>query len=388
MSPQPNLALSHKLKDTVDAPQVPAPARVRGGQGLGKYLRGYRLKMALKRVKARARLWMLRHVQSRPRLASLYYAVFDDSLSREAAGVAAGRVRYRNDTRGSNASYFLLRRNIHRLEKGLIMRPRRPVFAADYLAETIDVYARAIGHGEGITIEEHRWARDVLHAYFEAVETSHPDIAAQWRRFQSIDANDVAQPSSSPRIPYARDLAQPSPVDFDSFMALSMRRRSVRWYEDRPVPRELVDRAISAAAQAPSACNRQPFVYRIFDDPERARRLAAIPLGTKGFGDKLMAVVVLVGRLRAYPEARDRHAIYVDGGLSAMAFMYALETLGLSSCPINWPDVQPQERMIAKELGLEPDERVIMLIAYGWPDPTGMVPFSSKREHLQIRQYN
>jgi len=70
-----------------------------------------------------------------------------------------------------------------------------------------------------------------------------------------------------------------------------------------------------------------------------------------------------------------------------MAFMYALETLGLSSCPINWPDVQPQERMMAQELGLAPDERVIMLISYGWPGPTGLVPFSSKREHDQLRQF-
>jgi nitroreductase len=347
----------------------------------------YRLKLALRRAKKKAVWWMLPHLQSRPRLASFYYAIFDDSLSREAASVAAGRVRYRNDTLGSNLSYYLLRRNVHRLEKGLIMRPRRPVFATDYLAETIDVYARAIGHDNGLTVEEHHWARDVLRAYFAAVDVSHPDIAPQWRKFQSLDANEGVQPSSPLRVPYARDLQQPPPVDFDSFMALSIRRRSVRWYEDKPVPRELVDKAISAAAQAPSACNRQPFVYRIFDDPERARQLAAIPLGTKGFGDKLIGVVVLVGRLRAYPETRDRHAIYVDGGLSAMAFMYALETLGLSSCPINWPDIQPQEQIITKELDLEPDERVIMLIAYGWPDPTGLVPFSAKREHQQIRQY-
>jgi nitroreductase len=349
---------------------------------------GYRLKSAVKRVRAKAARWMLQHIQSRPRLASFYYAIFDDSLSREAAGVAAGRVRYRNDTYGSNPSYYLLRRNIHRLEKGLIMRPRRPVFAADYLGETIDVYARAVGHRNGLTIEEHHWARDVLRAYFAAVDVANADVAPQWRKFQSLDANEGEQLSAPLRVPYERDLRQLPPVDFDSFMALSFRRRSVRWYEDKPVPRELVDKAISAAAQAPSACNRQPFVYRIFDDPKRARRLAAIPLGTKGFSDNLTGVVVLVGRLRAYPEARDRHAIYVDGGLSAMAFMYALETLGLSSCPINWPDIQPQERMMTEELDLEPDERVIMLIAYGWPDPTGMVPFSSKREHQQIRQYS
>ncbi|SVE23497.1 uncharacterized protein METZ01_LOCUS476351, partial [marine metagenome] len=35
---------------------------------------------------------------------------------------------------------FLLRRNVHRLEKGLLMRPRRPVFGLKYIEELVNVY--------------------------------------------------------------------------------------------------------------------------------------------------------------------------------------------------------------------------------------------------------
>jgi nitroreductase len=349
------------------------------------------LKATARRLRSEPLWWLLSFLATRPRMAALYYALADDSLSREAAGVIAGRVRYRRDNVSEAPTYFLLRRNTHRLEKGLIMRPRRPVFAAEYLAETVQIYALALRNSPtDQPTGELLWARDVLREYFAAVDVTHAQIAPQWRKFQKLESRTdggLDDPSQANRVPYARDLAGPRPVEFDNFMALSMRRRSVRWYLDKPVPRELVDRALTAAAQAPSACNRQPFVYRIFDDPDRAHQLAAIPLGTKGFSDKLPSVVVLVGRLRAYPQERDRHAIYVDGALSAMSFMYALETLGLSSCPINWPDCQPQERMMAKELGLEPDERVIMLIAYGWPDPSGLVPYSAKREHDQLRRF-
>ncbi len=324
------------------------------------------------------------YVANKPRLASIYFAVLDNSLSREAAAVAAGRAQYTKDTFAIGASYFLLRRNIHRIEKGIIMLPRRPVFALDYLPETIDVYARALD--SGLSNEEQFWAYDVLSEYFAIVDQSDPIVAREKTRFEVLTPPQKPE-SSTKRTPYHRDLEKVPPVSFERFMELSMRRRSVRWYLNKPVPRNLVDRALEAATQAPSACNRQPFVYRIFDDPARARELAAIPLGTKGFAHKLMGVVVLVGRLRAYPEARDRHAIYIDGSLSAMAFMYALETLGLSSCPINWPDAEPQESTMAKEIGLDPDERVIMLIGYGWPDPEGMVPYSSKREHEQLRIY-
>jgi nitroreductase len=349
------------------------------------------IKAKYRRARSAPLWWLLSFLSTRPRLAGIYYAIADRSLSREAAGVIAGRVQHRRENESEAATYFLLRRNTHRLEKGLIMRPRRPVFAADYIAETVQIYERALRSSsmEPSSLEL-LWARDVLREYFAAVDVAHPQIEPQWRAFQKLEGLIQCSSTDLPqqnRVPYARDLSGPRPVEFNDFMALSMRRRSVRWYLDKPVPRELVDQALTAAAQAPSACNRQPFVYRIFDEPERAHQLAAVPLGTKGFSDKLPSVVVLVGRLRAYPQERDRHAIYVDGGLSAMSFMYALETLGLSSCPINWPDVQPQERIMTKELGLAPDERVIMLIAYGWPDPDGLVPFSAKREHSQLRRF-
>ncbi|RIV83048.1 nitroreductase family protein [Aurantiacibacter zhengii] len=320
-----------------------------------------------------------------PRVARAYFATLDDGLSREAAAVAAGRARYKKDTYSPQTSYYLLRRNVHRLEKGLIMRPRRPVFAVEYLPETIDVFIRAIESAD--RNEEHRWAIDVLHEYFNAVDGTHPVISREKERFEAAAPKQKEMTGSTKMAPYKRALNGQSPVDFDDFMKLSIRRRSVRWYLDKPVPRELVDKALEAAAQAPSACNRQPFVYRIFDEPARARELAAIPLGTKGFAEKLTGVVVLVGRLRAYPQVRDRHAIYIDGALSAMSFMYALETLGLSSCPINWPDIEPQESLMKNAIGLEPDERVIMLIAYGWPDAEGLVPYSAKREHAQLREY-
>ncbi len=68
-----------------------------------------------------------------------------------------------------------------------------------------------------------------------------------------------------------------------------------------------------------------------------------------------------------------------DASLAAMQFMLALETLGLASCPINWPDIEPLERRMDRELGLPPHLRPVMLIALGYPDPKGGVPYSAKK---------
>jgi len=150
----------------------------------------------------------------------------------------------------------------------------------------------------------------------------------------------------------------------------------------------MIEQAAQAALQAPSACNRQPFRLEIFDHPESASQIAAIPMGTAGFSSQVPAVAILIGQLRAYPSERDRHAIYIDGALAAMSFMFALETLGLASCPINWPDQEPHESVIRKRLSLAPDERVIMFISFGYADPDGLIPYSAKRTVADMIGYS
>lgn len=71
-----------------------------------------------------------------------------------------------------------------------------------------------------------------------------------------------------------------------------------------------------------------------------------------------------------------------------MSLMLALETLGLSSCPINWPDIEMREKKMDKFLKLEPYQRPIMCMGIGYPDPEGMIAYSEKKQLDHIRSYN
>ena len=224
----------------------------------------------------------------------------------------------------------------------------------------------------------------MLMQYFSIV-SPHPVIDKARMHFESVSFALSVQPTC---IPYKRNLDTPSPVAYDDLLALSHRRRSVRWYLPQPVPRELIDKAITAAALAPSACNRQPFEFRVFDEPTLVQQISPLPGGTTGFYENFPAIVVLVGKLSAYFTPMDRHLIYIDASLAAMAFMYALETLGLGSCAINWHDEGAREKKMARLLNLTPDERVVMLISVGYPDPEGMVASSQKKELDLLRRYN
>lgn len=267
------------------------------------------------------------------------------------------------------------------------MKNRRAIFALEYIGETINAYVKIVSNDykEYLSEKNLKWYTDVLETYFSVIDLNNEKLSRHKKLFDEYRKNDNGENKGS--IPYARnfDLLD---VSFESFLKLNKLRRSVRWYDNIPVPRELLDKALTAAALSPSACNRQPFEFRIYDDKALVQKVANITWGTRGFSQNFPAIIVVLGKLEAYFDERDRHVIYIDASLASMTFMLALETLGLSSCPINWPDVGDFEHEIRKILGIEINERPIMLIACGYPEKKALVPFSEKKDLFEIRSYN
>lgn len=343
------------------------------------------MKKYLKRIIKLLQINILKIVSVSSFTSSFYYFIMSNSFRREHLAIVKGRLKYYQQNEIEKEAFYLLRRNVHRLEKGLIMKNRRSVFALDYIENTINAYIKIVtGHKEAVSKKNLKWYTDVLSNYFRVVDTSDTKL---YNLKQVFEKHKSITDSTTNSVPYKRDFSILN-VTYDDFYNLAKLRRSVRWYEDKPVPRELIDKAISAAVLSPSACNRQPFEFRIFDDKELIQKVANISWGTLGFSHNFPVILVVIGKLEAYFDERDRHVIYIDGALASMSLMYALETLGLSSCPINWPDVEQFEKQMEKLLGLEKNERPIMLMSLGYPDKEGLVPFSEKKDLFEIRSYN
>ncbi len=326
-------------------------------------------------------------LRSIPRFGLRSFLVSSANVARENRSVAGGIAVFRRASGVRAGADYVLRRNIHRIEKGLISRPRRSVFANDYIEETVEHFVSAAARAD-MTVaprSELAWAGDVLDEYFRVVGSS-AQIDRARSRYRSVSGT-LPQSGSHELTPYLRAVDDLPPVSYESLLALSVRRRSVRWFEDREVPRQAIDDAMAVAAESPSACNRQPFEFRVYDKPAEAKLIASLPGGAAGFLDSLPAVVAVVGTLDAFFSDRDRHIIYIDASLAAMSFMLALETLGLSSCVINTPGYEAAEMRLSETLGLAEYERPVMLIALGYPDVSGMVPRSQKKELDKLRRY-
>lgn len=69
-------------------------------------------------------------------------------------------------------------------------------------------------------------------------------------------------------------------------------RRSVRQYDPRPIPDEVMQRMKDALRLAPSACNKQPWKFVIVSDPDMKKRIAQAANGQRFIAE---APVIVIG---------------------------------------------------------------------------------------------
>jgi nitroreductase len=308
-------------------------------------------------------------------LSSLYYLFFSRMFDREHKAFLQSKIAYRKYFLNAGVSSPILRRNIHRLEKGLIMRPRKDLFGEKYIIETVDIYNHAVESGK-LNRNEKKWAEDVLNQFFKIVKDS--KIISQARDLFEKSIN--TSQDNLKFVPYSFDKLPKTNIDYYDLNKLFLKRRSVRWYTSQEVPIELLNKAVDIASSAPSACNRQPYSFYVSKTKEMAVDIAKLAGGTNGWAENIPCTIVVVGDLSAYSSEKDRHIIYIDSSLAAMQLLLTLETLGLSSCMINWADQESAEIKMSKLLDLKPYQRPIMLISVGYANPNGGIPYSQKKK--------
>jgi iodotyrosine deiodinase len=187
------------------------------------------------------------------------------------------------------------------------------------------------------------------------------------------------------------------------------RRRSVRFFSDDPVPRELVELAIATASTAPSGAHKQPWTYVLTGDStikaqirEAAENEERInyqagrlpphwredlePLGTdwrKPFLETAPWIVVLFEQRYGRREDGSRsHHYYVKEsvGISAGIFIAALHHMGLATLT----HTPSPMRFLTKLLGRPESERPFCLLPIGYPADDCVVPDLRRKDLSQV----
>jgi nitroreductase len=182
-----------------------------------------------------------------------------------------------------------------------------------------------------------------------------------------------------------------------AFAADLARRRTVRQFSERPVPRAVIEACLEAAGTAPSGAHLQPWQFVVVSDAGLKRRIreaaeqaemefyasapdewleALAPLGTDAHKPYLEAapylIAVFAQRYGLSPEGRRRTHYYVmeSVGIATGFLLAALHHAGLASLTHT-----PNPMGFLSELLERPaNERPVMLIVTGYPAAGAVVP--------------
>ena len=142
-------------------------------------------------------------------------------------------------------------------------------------------------------------------------------------------------------------------------------RRSVRRYQERPIPEETVRDLLEAAMAAPSAVARDPWRFIVVRNRERLQQLAEIlPHGKMLRG--AAAGIVVCGDIERAHDGRESYMLQ-DCSAAVENLLLAAAALGIGSC---WLGVHPRaERMEGIRALFSLPDNVIPVagISLGWP---------------------
>ncbi len=199
----------------------------------------------------------------------------------------------------------------------------------------------------------------------------------------------------------------------DSFHQLMASRRSVRNFSSEPVPKELIELAISTASSAPSGAHRQPWRFVAVNDPNAKREIriaaeaeeresyeggrmppewreALAPIGTdwrKPFLETVPWLVVVFEELYGInPDGTRRKNYYVKEsvGICCGMFIAALHNMGLATLT----HTPSPMGFLSQILGRPENEKPYILFPVGYPAKKATVPDLKRKSLEEIVVWN
>ncbi len=188
--------------------------------------------------------------------------------------------------------------------------------------------------------------------------------------------------------------------DFREFME---KRRTVRDFSDKPIPKEVIENIIMTASSAPSGANKQPWTFCVISNPALKKQIREAAekeeyenyhgrmseewledlkkFGTdwkKPFLETVPYIIVVFRRIYEEFDGKKENNYYVTEsvGLATGLLLTAIHNAGLCSLthtpsPMNF---------LAKILNRPKNEKPFLLIPVGYPKEDAQVPKITRKE--------
>jgi len=188
------------------------------------------------------------------------------------------------------------------------------------------------------------------------------------------------------------------------------KRRTVRDFSDKPIPKEVIENIILSASTAPSGAHKQPWTFCVITNPELKKQIREAaekeeydsyngrmtqewlddlaPLGTdwhKPFLEEASALIVVFKRIYEYEGDYKKNNYYVTEsvGLACGFLLAAIHNAGLvalthTPSPMNF---------LSKILNRPDNERPFLLIPMGYAPKDCQVPDLQRKTINQVVEF-
>lgn len=155
-------------------------------------------------------------------------------------------------------------------------------------------------------------------------------------------------------------------------------RRSIRKYENKPVPEDVVETILKAAAYSPSAMNRQPWRFIVIEDREKIKELSGKvkkQMGLLGYALKFSEIIRSHEDTVFYEApllilvctGKDDKWGHINCGIVAQTMFLAAYSLGLGSCYIGFANTLNNDIETLKELKVPEGYEIVAALIFGYP---------------------
>jgi iodotyrosine deiodinase len=188
-----------------------------------------------------------------------------------------------------------------------------------------------------------------------------------------------------------------------SFREEMQRRRTVRQFSDRLVPREIIEECLLVAGSAPSGANMQPWHFVVVSDPRVKHEIrvaaeqeerefynrrapqewldALSAIGTdeqKPFLETAPCLIAVFGKTHSFlPDGRRVKNFYVNEsvGIATGFLIAAVHNAGL----VSLTHTPSPMGFLNTILDISPDEKPFLILVVGYPAENAQVPLIEKK---------
>jgi len=147
----------------------------------------------------------------------------------------------------------------------------------------------------------------------------------------------------------------------DIYEAITL-RKSIRAFQDKAIPDDVLIRLFKAARLAPSASNRQEWRFVVVREEETRKRISLAAFGQKHIA-QAPAVLVCCAETNNHVMACDQLCYPIDVAIAVTHITLCAVSEGLGTCWIG----AFYEEQVKKALNIPQEIRVVALLPIGYP---------------------